>query len=260
MKYLNNFNKESFRGIYEGVAGIVDIIPGAWSWVTGSETTRWTPEMKDMTEKIYNTNKFGDNAVTAAFSTGLMAEGIVESIATSYLTGGIGSGLAATRLGAKFAMLGKYTKAVLSGSGFIGSQVIQGLRNAAMNSRDGANEVKDFYEAQRKREIEEKGFSDITDEFIKEKMGVAYRTSMNRQAVPLMVLNAMQGMLIMKAFRAAFKGAGSVANRADDALASTGNYLLRRNALNKTARIGDVSNSIEEGANSLFGINNICLL
>lgn len=257
MKYLNNFNKESFRGIYEGVAGIVDIIPGAWSWVTGSETTRWTPEMKDMTEKIYNTNKFGDNAVTAAFSTGLMAEGIVESIATSYLTGGIGSGLAATRLGAKFAMLGKYTKAVLSGSGFIGSQVIQGLRNAAMNSRDGANEVKDFYEAQRKREIEEKGFSDITDEFIKEKMGVAYRTSMNRQAVPLMVLNAMQGMLIMKAFRAAFKGAGSVANRADDALASTGNYLLRRNALNKTARIGDVSNSIEEGANSLFGINNI---
>ena len=257
MKYLKNFGKETFRGIYEAAAGIIDTIPAAWSWATGSETTRWTPELSDMTEKIYNTNKVGDNAVTAAFSTGLVAEGIVESIATAYLTAGLGSGLAATRLGAKFAMLGKYTKAVISGSGFIGSQMWQGFRNAAMNSRDGANEVKDFYEAQRKREIEEKGFSDITDEFIKEKMGVAYRTSMNRQAVPLMVLNAMQGLLIMKAFRAAFKGAGSAANRADDALASTGNYLLRRNALNKTARIGNVSNSIEEGANELLGINSI---
>ena len=136
MKYLKNFGKETFRGIYEAAAGIVDTIPAAWSWATGSETTRWTPELSDMTEKIYNTNKFGDNAVTAAFSTGLMAEGIVESIATAYLTAGIGSGLAATRLGAKFAMLGKYTKAIISGSGFIGSQMWQGFRNAAMNSRD----------------------------------------------------------------------------------------------------------------------------
>ena len=257
IKYLKNFGKESFRGIYEAAAGIVDTIPGAWSWATGSETTRWTPEMPDMTEKIYNTNSVGDSLVTTAFSIGLLGEGLIESIGTAYLTGGLGSGLAATRLGAKFAMLGKYTKAVLSGSGFIGSQMWQGFRNAAMNSRDGANEVKDFYEAQRKREIEEKGYSDITDEFIKEKMGVAYRTSMNRQAVPLMVLNAMQGLLIMKAFRATFKSASAVANRADDALASTGEYLLRRNALNKTARIGNVSNSIEEGANELLGINSI---
>lgn len=257
MKYLKNFGKESFRGIYEAAAGIVDTIPAIWSWYTGSENTRWTPEMSDTTEKVYNTNAVGDAAVTTAFSLGLLGEGIAESIATAYVTGGLGSGLAATRLGAKFAMLGKYSKAVLAGSGFIGNQAWQGFRNAAMNSRDGANEVKEFYEAQRKREIEEKGFSDITDEFIKERMGESYRTTMNRQAVPLMVLNVMQGMLIMKAFRAAFKGASSVANNADDALASTGNYLLRRNVLNKTARIGNVSNSIEEGANELLGINNI---